>query len=93
MVKHRSAMAELCRFYGIVIRMYPLDHAPPHFHAVYGEYEASIGIEDLATVRGALPRRARRLVAEWALLHQAELRRAWQQAWRLEPPGTIAPLE
>ena len=86
-------MAEICRFYGIVIRMYHLDHAPPHFHAVYGEYEASIGIEDIAVVRGALPRRARRLVAEWALLYQAELRRAWQQARRLEPPGTIAPLE
>jgi len=28
-------MPELCRFYGIVIRMYYDDHLPPHFHAVY----------------------------------------------------------
>ncbi len=52
-------MPEICRFYGIVIRMYVLDHAPPYFHAVYGEHEALIGIEDLATVRGRLPNMAR----------------------------------
>ena len=86
-------MPEICRFYGIVIRMYALDHAPPHFHAVYGEHEALIGIEDFATVRGRLPARAARLVAEWASLHQTELREAWQRARSLEPPGRIAPLD
>ena len=35
-------MPEISRFYGIVIRMYGLDHAPPHMHAVYGEQEALI---------------------------------------------------
>ena len=29
-------MPEICRFYGIVIRMYFRDHRPPHFHAEYG---------------------------------------------------------
>ncbi len=86
-------MPEICRFYGIVIRMYVLDHAPPHFHAVYGEHEALIGIEDLATVRGRLPARAERLVTEWASLHQAELREAWQRARNLKPLGKIAPLD
>jgi hypothetical protein len=28
-------MPELSRFYGIVIKMYFGDHAPPHFHAEY----------------------------------------------------------
>jgi hypothetical protein len=28
-------MPEISRFYGIVIRMYHNDHAPPHFHAYY----------------------------------------------------------
>ena len=37
-------MPEISRFYGIVIRMYGLDHAPPHMHAVYAEHEALIGI-------------------------------------------------
>jgi hypothetical protein len=38
-------MPEICRFYGIVIRMYANDHAPPQFHAQYGEYEALVAIE------------------------------------------------
>ena len=37
-------MPELCRFFGIIIRMYYNDHAPPHFHAVYGEDEVLIEI-------------------------------------------------
>jgi hypothetical protein len=35
-------MPELSRFLGIVIAMYYRDHAPPHFHAIYGDYEATI---------------------------------------------------
>jgi hypothetical protein len=32
-------MPEISRFLGIIIRMYIREHAPPHFHAEYGEYE------------------------------------------------------
>ena len=85
-------MPELSRFYGIIIRMYFDDHAPPHFHAAYGGEEAVVGIEALAVLYGHLPPRARGLVVEWASLHQAELREAWDQAKRLERPGKIAPL-
>lgn len=35
-------MPEISRFFGIVIRMFYNDHAPPHFHAEYGEHEALI---------------------------------------------------
>ena len=41
-------MPEICRFYGIVIRMYFDDHPPPHSHAVYGDDEAVAGIESIA---------------------------------------------
>jgi hypothetical protein len=61
-------MPELCRFYGIVIRMYYDDHLPPHFHALYAGHEAVIGIEALALIEGKLPPRAMGLVAEWAAL-------------------------
>ena len=37
-------MPEISRFFGI-ITMYFKDHAPPHFHARYNEYEALIAIE------------------------------------------------
>ena len=86
-------MPELCRFYGIVIRMYFGDHGPPHFHALYGEQEALVEINSLAVLQGRLSPRAKSLVLEWASLHQTELRAAWKRASRLEPPGKIAPLE
>ena len=86
-------MPELCRFYGIVIRMYFGDHGPPHFHALYGEQEALVEIDSLAVLQGRLSPRAKSLVLEWASLHQTELRAAWKRASRLEPLGKIAPLE
>lgn len=57
-------MPEISRFYGIVIKMYFGDHAPPHFHAEYAEDRAVIGIETLALIGGRLPPRALGLVAE-----------------------------
>ena len=73
--------------------MYFDDHAPPHFHALYGGDEALVGIQDLTVLHGYLPPRARGLVVEWASLRQGELREAWERASNLESPGKIAPLE
>ncbi|MXX70515.1 MAG: DUF4160 domain-containing protein [Gemmatimonadetes bacterium] len=44
-------------------------------------------------LRGRIPPRASGIVKEWASLHQAELRAAWDRARRQEAPGKIAPLE
>jgi len=86
-------MPELCRFFGISIRMHYNDHDPPHFHAVYVENEALIGIDTLAVVRGELPRRALAMVLEWAALHRDELRRDWELARAGRTPVPIAPLD
>ena len=32
-------MPEISRFLGIIIAMFYKDHAPPRFHAIYGDYE------------------------------------------------------
>ena len=48
-------MPTISRFYGILIQMYFGDHAPPHFHALYAEFEAVIDIETLGVMRGSLP--------------------------------------
>ena len=66
-------MPEISRFFGIVITMYADDHAPPHFHARYGEYEALIGIDDGEIIRGAMSKCALRLIQEWTELHRQEL--------------------
>lgn len=85
-------MPELCRFYGVIIKMYFDDHNPPHFHARYAGEEAVIEIETLAVITGELPSRALGLVIEWASLHRVELKEAWKRASKLQPTGKIEPL-
>jgi hypothetical protein len=58
-------MPRISAFYGIVVTMYSSDHAPPHFHARYGEYEAQIIIDTGDPLAGQLPIRALRLIREW----------------------------
>lgn len=86
-------MPELSRFFGIIIAMFYDDHAPPHFHVRYGASRAAMAIETLEIIGGGLPPRARGLVTEWAALHQAELREAWEHAARHVPLKPIPPLE
>ncbi len=86
-------MPELSRFFGIVIAMYFRDHAPPHFHARYGEHEAKFAVDSGDIIEGSLPRRARALVQEWHRLHVAELKAAWQAVQSRELPTKIEPLE
>ena len=62
-----NKMPEICRFYGIVVKMFfkPKEHEPSHIHALYGEH---IGIFDLNTMemtQGDLPRKTYELVKEW----------------------------
>ena len=33
-------MAEISRFYGIIISMFGSEHNPPHLHVKYGHYKA-----------------------------------------------------
>ena len=42
-------MPLISTFYGILIQMFWRDHAPPHFHALYAEFEAQIDIRTLDT--------------------------------------------
>jgi hypothetical protein len=51
-------MPTVSRFYGIEIGMFYNDHAPPHFHVKYAEFEAEIVIGTLETKDGWIPRRA-----------------------------------
>jgi hypothetical protein len=86
-------MPELARFYGIIIAMYYNDHAPPHFHAKYGQDQAVIRIDDGQLIEGFLSTRALRLVEEWRLLHVDELLSDWDHAQNREPLSKIEPLE
>ena len=84
-------MPEICRFYGIIIRMYLIDreHPPRHIHIKYGEHQAVMALENLTIIDGKLPKKCRELVSEWAQLHQQELIDMWDS----QNFHTIAPLE
>ena len=86
-------MPELSRFYGIIIRMFYGDHPPPHFHAVYQGEQVQVDINTLEVMAGHMSRRALALVLEWAALHRAELRQAWERASANQEPSKIPPLE
>ena len=87
---------ELCRFFGIIIRMYVEVGGPhhlPHFHAYYQDDVAVVGLGPIDLIAGSLPRRQRRLVEAWAELHQQERIADWDRLQEGELPVPIAPLE
>lgn len=86
-------MPTISAFYGVLIQMFWADHAPPHFHALYAEFEALIDIRTLEVIRGKLPRRALVLVLEWAAQHRDELMEDWNLCETRQQPRKIAPLE
>ena len=85
-------MPEICRFYGIIIRMFFRDHNPPHFHAEYQGEEALFDIHTLEILEGSLPKRARLLTIEWAIEHRAELLINWEKSVKPESLDKIEPL-
>ncbi len=85
-------MPTISRFLGIIITMYWDDHAPPHFHAKYGEYEITMNI-NTGVVEGKFPKRALRHVLEWYELRKDELIEDWELCQKNETPNPIEPLE
>jgi len=66
-------MPIISSFFGIYVRMYFADHAPPLVHVEYQGHEALVAIGDGQVVQGELPRRALALVKQWCLDHRQEL--------------------
>lgn len=82
-------MPVICRFYGILIKMYfrEAEHNPPHFHAIYGERIGLIDLDTLEMIEGDLPHKALTMVQEWGKKHRKELLDIWntQQFRNIEP--------
>jgi hypothetical protein len=82
----------ISRFFGIAIYLYYGDHAPPHFHAIYGEYMAEVEIGSGKVIDGWLPKRALRFVREWAAIHREDLEENWRRARAERALRPIPPL-
>jgi hypothetical protein len=70
----------------------PGEHNPPHFHAYYNEFKASVDIQTSELIDGDLPGRQRKLVLAWAELHQKELMADWNRVMNGVDPVRIPPL-
>lgn len=88
-------MPELCRFFGIIIRMFAEAGGPhhvPHFHAYYQENTGIFSLEPVELIAGDMPKRQRRLVEAWAELHATELAADWKRLQEGRKPFPIDPL-
>lgn len=71
-------MLEITRFYGIIIKIFfTREHNPPHFHAVYGEYNGTFEISTLNVIEGDLPSKAQALIKEWAGQYIDDIMKMW----------------
>lgn len=85
-------MPEVSRFLGIVIKMFIREHNPPHFHAFYGEYVAAFSIETGQIIQGDFPSKKSALVTAWAIIHQKELLKNWNDLLKGSRAHKIEPL-
>ena len=86
-------MPTISYFYGIAIRMYLNDHVPPHFHAFYGEFSATVLISSGEILEGKLPKTAANLVKEWTGLNRPALLTDWDLARQNITPLPIGGLD
>ncbi|MEI6148110.1 MAG: DUF4160 domain-containing protein [bacterium] len=86
-------MPEICRFFGIIIRMFFDEHNPSHIHAEYQGNKAVFDLNGNITKGDLGSRTAVRLVREWIDLHGNELREDWELAQAGKEIKKIAPLD
>ena len=84
-------MPTISMFYGIIIRMYYLDHNPPHFHAYYDNKIARFNLEG-EVIEGELPIKQVKLIQAWVQLHKSELEANWELSKNSEKLFRILPL-
>lgn len=80
-------------FFGIVIRMFYLEHGVPHFHAEHQGQQATFTFDGEVLAGSIRSRTALRLIKEWALEHGKELNANWGKARAGEALERIAPLD
>jgi len=86
-------MPIISTFFGIVIRMYYQDHAPPHFHAEHQGQHATFEFSGQPMAGGLTSGTALRLIREWAAAHQTELAANWANMEAGKALERIEPLD
>ena len=81
----------ISEFFGIEIYLYWNDHNPPHFHVIYGEYNAYLSIDTPTLLEGSLPKKIEKLVKAWAELYHDDLMEDWELVQANKTPKRIDP--
>ena len=84
-------MAEISRFYGIIISMFGNEHNPPHFHIKYGHYKAVYTMKN-GVIKGEIPVNVVKKVIEWVEIHHDELTQNWELIQSGKDANKIEPL-
>ena len=71
-------MPSVARFDRFTIYVYADDHAPPHFHVVGRDFNATVLIADLSLDRGRLPPGIFAEAVAWAAENLDTLNGAWE---------------
>ncbi|WP_369811684.1 DUF4160 domain-containing protein [Pseudomonas citrulli] len=61
------------------IKIYPDDHAPPHFHVQTPDGESLVEIDGLRVLGKGANARALKAALAWASNHTAKLQRVWNE--------------
>jgi hypothetical protein len=85
-------MPLISEFFGIKIYIYWMDHSPPHFHAIYADYEIYVDINNATVLKGFFPSKQLKWVLAWCDLYQEELLLDWQLAKESKELTKIHPL-
>ena len=64
---------------GVVILIYPKDHAPPHIHAKFAEHECLLNIYNGDLLAGNLPKKKLAKVQSWLEDHRQDVAFAWDE--------------
>jgi len=86
-------MPEICRFFGIIVRMFYDEHNPPHFHTEFSGNKAVFDLMGNITKGDLKSRTATRLVREWIDLHHDDLEEDWNLSRNGLPLNKITPLD
>lgn len=73
--------------------MFYREHGIAHFHAEYQGEQATFTIDGEILAGEITSRTARRLIKEWATMHQSELQVNWDRSKEGHTLERIAPLE
>ena len=86
-------MPIISAFFGMIVRVFHADHAPPHVHVRYGDCEAIFEIKTGQLLHGKLPPRLEKVMREWLKLRRREVMKSWGDAQEHTAPRRVRPIE